>query len=124
MAHTIQGQVTQLSGKRIAKHMSQVAGSWLLGVHDNDKSVSRTAQDSFKAAFPSEEKYRNFWRVYQPDIVKLVLDVTGLESPTTLSDERTTSSDDANTKYFRTLGAAIMVVTHMISRQMQAEVHE
>ena len=114
LAHVLQGEIALSCGKRIARYMPQAVGSWLLGVYDNDKTVSRAAQASFKLVFPSEEKYNGVWKIYQSDIVKFGRNVIEHETPNTLSDERTTSPDDANTKYYRTLGAIILAVTRLI----------
>ncbi len=114
MAHTLQGQISASCGKRMAKHMPGVVGSWLAGIYDNDKSVSRAAQDSFKQAFPTEEKFRNIWRAYPSVIVEYAKDVVVKETMYTLSDERTTSPDDASAKYSRTVGAVITMVTNLL----------
>lgn len=94
--------------------MPSIIGAWLAGIYDNDKSVSRAAQESFKLVFPSEEKYKGVWRIYQADIVQYGENVIMNESPNTLSDERTTSPDDANAKYYRTLAAVLMMITNLI----------
>lgn len=93
--------------------MPSLIGAWLAGVYDNDKSVGRAAQESFKLVFPSEEKYKGVWQVYQADIVQFGQNVIMKESPNTLSDERTTSPDDANAKYLRSLAAVLMMITNL-----------
>ena len=94
--------------------MPQLVGAWLAGVYDNDKAVSRAAQDSLKHVFPSEEKFKTVWLVYQVDILRSAQDIIEKETTNTLSDERTTSPDDALSKYTRTLGAAVMTITNLI----------
>ena len=106
-----------MCGKRIARYMPQLSGAWLAGLYDNDKSVSRAAQDSFKLVFPTEEKYKNVWRVFQSDIVGWCKNVVENETANTLSDERTTSPDDANMKYTRTLGSVLTVVFNLIGKR-------
>lgn len=96
----------------MARHMPKIVASWLAGLYDNDKSVSRAAHESFKQAFNSEEKIENIWRVYQAYIQEYARDVIVKETVNTLSDERTTSPDDASSKYVRVVGAATMIVTH------------
>ncbi|KAL9125815.1 MAG: hypothetical protein Q9217_005035 [Psora testacea] len=121
LAHTLQGQIAALCGKRIARYMPQIVGAWLAGMYDNDKSVSRAAQESFKLVFPSEEKYQHVWQVYQADVVQFSRNVIEKETAQTLSDERTTSPDDAMSKYTRTLGTAIMMITNLIEIVAEAD---
>lgn len=94
--------------------MHKVVASWLAGLYDSDKSVSRAAQDSFKQVFSSEEKARNVWRVYQAAILEHTRDVILRETMYTLSDERITSPEDAAAKYARTVGAAVQMITRLL----------
>ena len=94
--------------------MPQISGAWLTGIYDNDKSVSRAAQESFKRVFPTEEKYNNVWRIFQSELVRWCKNIVENETANTLSDERTTSPDDATMKYARTSGAALMLITNLI----------
>lgn len=94
--------------------MPSVVPAWLAGNYDNDKSVSRATKESFKQVFPAEDKYNNIWRIYRASILEYARDAIVKETVHTLSDERTTSPDDASAKYSRTIGAVIMVITHSI----------
>lgn len=94
--------------------MSTVVASWLAGLYDNDKFVNRAANESFNRVFASEEKRRNVWRVYQTFILDYSRDVIVKETIGTLSDERTTSPDDASAKYSRVVGTAIMLVNNLL----------
>ena len=98
----------------MARHMPIIAASWVAGQYDNDKSVSRAANESFKRVFNSEEKMKNVWRLYQIPILEYAMDVIFKETTNTLSDERTTSPDDSSAKYSRVVGASITMVTNLI----------
>lgn len=98
----------------MAKKMPTVLASWVAGLYDNDKSVSRAANEAFRQVFSSEEKRVNVWRVYQSSILQYTRNVIVKESIATLSDERTISPDDASAKYFRVAGAAVMMVTNLL----------
>ena len=115
-AHMLQGQIAISCGKRIARYMPQLVGAWLAGIYDNDKSVSRATQETFKLVFPSEEKYKNVWRIFQADILRWCKGIIENETVHTLSDERTTSPDDAEIKYARTIGGAILMINNLIGR--------
>lgn len=101
--------------------MPTIIGPWLAGLYDNDRSVSRAAQESLKQVFPSEEKLLNLWRLYQAPIIAYSLDAITKETVYTLSDERTTSSDDAISKHARVLATGILLVTHLIGQHVSSE---
>ena len=101
-------------GKRVARHLPTIVGPWLAGLYDVDRSVTRAAQESLEQVFPSVEKRSNLWRLYRPSIIAFCSDAITKESVYTLSDERTTSPDDALAKHARVVGASILVVINMI----------
>ena len=94
--------------------MPKIVGAWLCGLYDNDKLVTRAARDSFSQVFPNEEKQQNVWKLCQSSILEYCRDAIFKESTRTLSDERTTSPDDAEAKYARVVGSAISVVTQTL----------
>lgn len=94
--------------------MPKVIGPWLAGLYDNDRSVSRTTQESLKQVFPSAEKLSNLWRLYQASIIVYSLNAITEETVNTLSDERTTSPDDAFAKHARVLATGILLVTYIL----------
>lgn len=94
--------------------MPKVVGPWLAGLYDNDRSVSRAAQESLKQVFSSEDKLANLWRLYQAPIIVHSLDAITKETVNTLSDERTTSPDDALAKHARVVATSILMVTRII----------
>ena len=104
--------------------MPKVAASWVAGQYDNDKSVSRAANESFHRVFSSEEKIKNVWRLYQTSILEYARDVVAKETTNTLSDERTTSADDSSAKYFRVVGASIMMVTNLMESVSKADIEK
>lgn len=116
LAHSIQGSVSSLVGKRIARFLPKVIGAWLAGLYDNDKPVSRSALESLTRVFPSEEKRSNLWRIYQSSILDFVDDVTLYQTPLTLSDERTVKPDDAEAKYARVVGTALSLFNRILGR--------
>lgn len=122
LAHTLQGQLAISCGKRMARHMPKVAASWVAGQYDNDKSVSRAANESFKRVFGSEEKVKNVWRLYQVSILEYAREVVLKETTDTLSDKRTTSPDDSSAKYSRVVGASIMMVTNLVESISEADI--
>ena len=96
--------------------MPDTVGPWLAGIYDSDKMVLRAAQESFMQVFASEEKRKNVWKLYVRQIIQYCSDAVFKETINTLSDERTTSPDDAFAKHTRVVATAISVVTQIISR--------
>ena len=93
-------------------------GPWAAGLYDDDRSVVRAAQESFKQVFSTGEKQRNLWRLYQKSLLEYSRNAILEETVQTLSDERTVSPDDAQAKYTRVVGAAIMVVSHILGQSI------
>lgn len=110
----MQGSLTASTGKRIAPQLPKVVGAWLTGTFDADKSVSRAALESFEKAFPSEEKRKAVWKLYQTPLLEYVEDAILRHTPQTLSDERSTSPDDAEAKYVRVVSTALLVLDQLL----------
>lgn len=121
-AHTLNGQVVAFSGKRIAKYMPSIIALWLIGIHDGDKAVARAAQDALSLAFPTTEKRDTLKKAYQSAVLEFCSNVINNEKSNTLSDERTTSSEDADAMYNRVLSSSIAAVTTLINELDQKDV--
>lgn len=64
--------------------------------------------------FTTEEKRNGVWKVYQSSILDFVDDVILQQTPQTLSDERTVKPDDAEAKYARVAGTALLLFNRVI----------
>ena len=124
LAHTVQGQISASCGKRMAKHMPALVPSWLAGQFDSDKSVSRAANEAFLAVFNSNDKRENIWRFYQSAIIEYAQAVVALETPSSLSDERTVSPDDASAKYSRAVGAAVTIASNLLGSVSRSDLEK
>ena len=111
----MQGAFTIAAGKRIVPYLPKIIGAWLAGTFDSDKSVSRSAQDAIEKSFPTQEKQKVVWKLYQRSLLDYVEDAVLNQTPQTLSDERTTSPDDAEAKYVRVVGTATMVLGRLLA---------
>jgi E3 ubiquitin-protein ligase listerin len=116
LAHTTQGLLASLAGKRIARQLPKMIGAWLAGLYDNDRSVARAAVESFTRVFATDEKRNNLWKVYQKPILAFVDDVILHQTVLTLSDERTVRPDEAEAKYARVSATAILLLNRIISK--------
>jgi E3 ubiquitin-protein ligase listerin len=110
----LQGAFTATAGKRIAPYLPKVIGAWLSGTFDSDKTVSRSAQDALDKSFPTQEKQRAVWKLYQRSLVEYAEDAILHQTPQTLSDERSTSPDDAEAKHVRVVGTATLVLCQLL----------
>lgn len=101
-------------GKRILPNLPKIIGAWIAGIYDNDRLVHRAALESFTKVFTTEDKRNNVWRIYQGSILDFVDDVILHQTALTLSDERTVKRDDAEGKYSRVAGAAILLFNRVL----------
>lgn len=114
LAHTLQGVLASKAGKTIAPFLTTVIPAWLAGVYDSDKSVSKAAIEAFERTFANPEKRVAVWTIYKDSIYDRIEDSILTQSSTTLSDERTTSPDEANTKYVRVVGTALRLLRRLL----------
>ncbi|KAJ5385457.1 Zinc finger RING-CH-type [Penicillium concentricum] len=124
IAHPIQGTISGLVGKRIVPTLPKVIGAWIAGIYDNDKPVHRAALESFTKVFATEEKRNNVWRIYQSSILDFVDDVILHQTALTLSDERTVKRDDAEGKYARVAGAAILLFNRVLGNSSDGDLQK
>ena len=115
LAHIVHGIISHKSGKKVARHMSEVVGPWLAGLYDSDRGSARATEESLSAVFGTQEKIRNVWVAYQPDILDYCSNVIEDETVNSLSDERQFSSDEAESKFTRVIATCVRTVAHLIS---------
>lgn len=114
IAHTLQGSITLASGKRIAPQLPKVIGPWLSGTYDSDRAVARAAQESIATSFPTEDKRKALVKVYKDALIQYAEDAILTQTPQSLSDERSTTPEDAQAKFVRAAGTAMLMLIHTI----------
>ena len=124
LTYSVHGSIVALCGKRFVKHMAATTGAWLAGLQDADRPVARSAQESFVKAFSTEEKQQGVWRTFQEPIVEYATAAILRESSQTLSDERTVSPDDADSKYSRAIGGAVLTVMTLLDTLPQEQLQK
>ena len=122
LSHTVQGTIAVAAGKRLAKHMTALAGAWLSGLHDNDKTVVRAALESFHKVFVTPEKQKGVYKAYQGPIIEYCKNAVLREDEGTLSDERTVRPDESKAKYHRVVGSSIATITDVLEHLSDEEV--
>ncbi|TGZ78159.1 hypothetical protein EX30DRAFT_366230 [Ascodesmis nigricans] len=121
LSSTVLGTIGALSGRRFAKHMPKIVGSWLAGLYDSDRMVSRATRNSLVEVFQTEEKLKSLWKVFSTTILEYCANIIENEKVYTLSDERTTSADDAEGKFARVMTTTIMEVAYLIGSSSEEE---
>lgn len=97
------------------KRIPRVVGPWLAGLYDKDRGVSRAANEGLSSFLTSPDKVAMFWTKCQSQILTYATEAIQ-ETQDTLSDERSTTPDDAEAKYFRVVGASLSLVLGLLQR--------
>lgn len=105
------------------KRIPKLAGSWLAGTFDKDRVVSRAAKTGLSSFLTTDEKATQFWKKLQGQIIDYALE-TVRETADTLSDERSTTKDDAEAKYYRVVGEALSLALNLLHKVGIDEVRE
>ncbi|CAK7203174.1 hypothetical protein SEUCBS139899_005905 [Sporothrix eucalyptigena] len=120
LAHTLQLALMQSARKRMERHLPKVAGPWLAGTYDRDRAVAKAAADGLASFLTTEEKATLFWRRLQPQILEYATAALQ-ETPTTLSDMRSSTQDEADLKYYRVLYSSVSLVLALLRRLAVAD---
>ncbi|KAK0283748.1 hypothetical protein LTR35_006207 [Friedmanniomyces endolithicus] len=114
LAHVCNGTICSKSGKRTARYLPRIVGSWLAGCYDSDRAAARAAQDALTLVFSSAEKVVALKKTFQGAILAYCKDALLHETLQTLSDERTVSPADAENTYARVVATSLAVVNNLL----------
>lgn len=120
VAHNVQFELMSSARKRAQKQIPRIVGTWLAGTFDKDKGVARAASEGINAVFTSDDKVLQFWKKCQLQILEYATAAL-TETTDSLSDERTTSPDDAETKYHRVISYSRALVLGLLDRLDSSE---
>ncbi|KAI0477955.1 hypothetical protein F4859DRAFT_43090 [Xylaria cf. heliscus] len=123
LAHTLQFELMRSARKRMEKNVPKVVGPWLAGTFDRDRAVSRAAAEGLSSFLTTPEKIAQFWKRCQQQILDYA-DGAIKETPETLSDRRSTNSDDADAKYFRVLAGSLALVLNLLQQLSHMEMEK
>lgn len=115
LSHQLLFHLLSAAKKRIAKRLPAFVGPWLAGTFDRDKRVSRAASDALSSFLQTKEKEEAFWKAVQGRALEFATEAIN-ETPDTLSDERSTTKQDADAKYYRVVGASLSLVLNLLRR--------
>ncbi|KAF3007355.1 hypothetical protein E8E14_008804 [Neopestalotiopsis sp. 37M] len=123
LSHTLQLELMKSARKRMERHIPKIVATWLAGTFDRDRAVSRIASEGLSSFLTTPEKTTQFWKRCQPQILEYASDAI-LETADTLSDERSTSADDAEAKYYRVLGSSLALVLNLLEKMDAADMEK
>ncbi|GAB1319691.1 E3 ubiquitin-protein ligase listerin [Madurella fahalii] len=115
LSHQLLFHLLNTAKKRIAKRLPGFVGPWLAGTFDRDTRVSRAARDALSSFLQTKEKEEAFWKAVQNRALEFAIEAIK-ETPDTLSDERSTTKQDSEAKYYRVVGASLSLVSNLIRR--------
>lgn len=114
-SHQLLIQLINTAKKRIAKRLPAFVAPWVAGAFDRDRRVSKAASDGLSSFLPTKEKEDTFWKSIQTRALDFATEAVR-ETPDTLSDERSTTKQDAEAKYHRVLGASLCLVLNLLAK--------
>ncbi|CAJ2514030.1 Uu.00g021490.m01.CDS01 [Anthostomella pinea] len=120
LSHALQFELMTSARKRMEKHIPKIVGSWLVGTFDRDRAVSRVATEGLSSFLTTPEKVTQFWKRCQQQILDYASDAIK-ETTDTLSDQRSTNTDDAETKYHRVLAGSLALVLNLLQKLEPAD---
>jgi hypothetical protein len=95
------------------RRLPDTVASWLSGCYDRDGFVARAAQNGVASFLDTDNKVTAFWTRCQDRILEYANEAID-ETPETLSDERNTSTEDAQILYLRVICSSISLVTNLL----------
>ncbi|KAK4176466.1 hypothetical protein QBC36DRAFT_8716 [Triangularia setosa] len=115
LSHQALIQLLNSAKKRIAKHLLLFVGPWLAGTFDRDRRVSKAANDGLASFLQTKEKEVAFWKSVQTRALDYARSALK-ETPTSLSDERSTTKQDSDAKYYRVVGASLCLTLNLLAK--------
>ncbi|KAK0666777.1 hypothetical protein QBC41DRAFT_145935 [Cercophora samala] len=116
LSHQVLIQLLNSAKKRIAKHLPLFVGPWLAGTFDRDRRVSKAANEGLASFLQTKEKEEAFWKSVQTRALDYAT-ASLKETPTSLSDERSTTKQDSDAKYYRVAGASICLTLNLLTKR-------
>ncbi|KAF5012835.1 hypothetical protein FDECE_1124 [Fusarium decemcellulare] len=115
LTHNVQFELMKSARKRFERHLPKVVAAWLAGLYDRDRVVARAASDGLTSFLSTPEKVLAFWNKCQAQILDYAIEAIQ-ETQETLSDERSTTEEDAEAKYFRVITASLSLVLGLLQK--------
>ncbi|KAH6605427.1 hypothetical protein Trco_007134 [Trichoderma cornu-damae] len=121
LAHSLQFELIRSARRRAERYIPKIVGAWLAGLYDRDRGVARAASDGLSSFLNTPEKVAAFWRKCHVQILDYAIEAIR-ETRDTLSDERSTTKDDAEAKHLRVIAGGLSLVLGLLQRLNDEEV--
>ncbi|KAK0620565.1 hypothetical protein B0T14DRAFT_567308 [Immersiella caudata] len=115
LSHTLLLELLKSARKRMERRIPSMVGPWLAGTFDKDRVVSRAATNGLSLFLDTKEKGNKFWVKCQAQILKYATEAV-LETPDTLSDERSSTKEDSLAKYYRVVSSSLSLVLNLMDK--------
>ncbi|KAI9263195.1 hypothetical protein BDA99DRAFT_559751 [Phascolomyces articulosus] len=106
--------------KKLAPHLKEFIGAWLITMFDQSPDVARAARNSFETVF-SEDKRLGVFEFCQKDILEYVTEMILSKTPDTLSDPRHVTKEDMAAKFARVISGCFYCIGHIIEKLSEEE---
>lgn len=118
-AHKLAATLVATFGKQIAPYLKNIVPVWLLGLFDPDKMVALDTNKSMLQCFNNSiDKKNNLFKIFQRESLELIDHFLKYETIDTLVDKASTSNDEANLIYTRTLSAIINLINYYVANSL------
>ncbi|KAK3352212.1 hypothetical protein B0T25DRAFT_500101 [Lasiosphaeria hispida] len=115
LSHVLLLELLKSSGKRMEKRIPSLVGAWLAGSFERDRAVSRAATEGLSSFLDTPEKETRFWVRCKTQILDYAREAIQ-ETPDTLSDERSSTKEDSEAKYYRVVGGSLSLVINLLAK--------
>ncbi|KAK7480178.1 hypothetical protein BaRGS_00028563 [Batillaria attramentaria] len=106
--------------RNLAPYLKNVMGAWLLSQNDTYPTVASAARKAFSAAFPDKKKESAV--VFCKTVVaEYLVDNLLNQTPSTLSDPKTTPPEEMEAKYQRVLSSSLLALRQLLLTLPPAE---
>ncbi|CAN6653593.1 E3 ubiquitin-protein ligase listerin [Trichomonascus vanleenenianus] len=123
-SHKAHGIVFRILGKNSAKYLKDSVSPWLCGMYDTDKLVAAAADHALDLVFPTEEKKKSLYKIFEKTLIDYIYEVIALHTPEALSDERYVSKEEAEAKYLRTVRSCIALLRYLLLNGADCQKYE
>jgi hypothetical protein len=122
-SHSLQLELLKSARKRMERRIPKIVGAWLAGLYDRDRVVARAVSEGLSSFLNSPDKATAFWKKCQEQILAFALEAIQ-ETQESLSDERSTTKEDAEAKYFRVINASLSLAYNLLQRMDDADMEK
>lgn len=123
LSYILQFELMKSARKRMQRHIPAIVGAWLAGLYDRDRVVARAANDGLLSFLTTPEKILGFWKKCHSQVLDYAIDAIQ-ETQETLSDERSTTKEESEAKYFRVITSSLSLVLGLLQKMEDDDIEQ